>query len=102
MLVPSARSAFVAELSQQSNQFGVAPMHVADDVEWAMLFFSVIPERLPRDGGVRDFLRRRQHEHMPEAFPLQPANRPAQLLRLVAYHVWPELTVGPRLVPLVA
>ncbi len=75
-------------------------MHVADDVEGPVLLLAVVPERLALDGDGVDLLGRGQHEHVAEALALQAAERPAELLPLLADHVRPEVAVCPSPVPL--
>ena len=68
-----------------------ASMDIPDDVEGSVLVLQVIPERLPLDLGRLYFFRRMQHVNMAKSFTLQIPQGPAQLLRLLANDVWPEI-----------
>src|SRR5689334_2894979 len=39
----------VAELAEKQMEFVKTTVDVADDVEWPMLMFEIVPERLPLD-----------------------------------------------------
>jgi hypothetical protein len=88
-------SALVAELGEQLLELVVAAVNVADDVERPALLLAVVPERRARDRRRLDLLRRAEHVHLPEALLAEPAQRAAELARLVADHVRAEVAVGP-------
>ena len=69
-------------------------MDIADDVERAALVTQVDPQGRPLNGGGVNLFGRVEHEHVPEALALQPAQRPPQLLGLLAHHPTPKLAVG--------
>ena len=88
---PSVLSDCVAELLQQLTQFVEAAMHVADDVERAVLVLAVVPERLALDRRGVDLLRRGEHEDVAEALALQAAQRAPQIAA-----IWLRTTCGPK------
>ena len=94
------RGRLIAERVQQISQFLVATVHVADDVERAMLVRPVSPGRLAHDPRRVHLGRAAQHEHAPEAFPLQPPDRARQGRVLPRDHPGTEVPVGTRRVPL--
>src|SRR3954463_6981829 len=77
-------------------------MHVPNDVERPVLVLEIIPKWLTHDADRRDLFRSGQSENMPKSFPLQSAQRPPQLLRLVSNHVRTKLPVWSVLVTLMA
>jgi hypothetical protein len=71
-----------------------------NDVEGAVIGFPVVPEWLADNFGNADFFWRFQDENMLKAFALQPAQRPAQLRRLLPDDMRTKRAVGPVLVSL--
>jgi len=69
----------VSEPQQQFFQFVAATMHIADNVERAVVVRAVVPERNPLNHGGFTFLDAFEHENVPEAFTLEPLERPSQL-----------------------
>ena len=68
-----ALAGFVTQLRQQLDQLIEAPMHIADEVERAVLVLQVVPERLPDEFNRLDFRQRPEHMNMAKSFALQPA-----------------------------
>lgn len=68
-------------------------MHVANDVERAMLVPAIVPERLTLDDRRVNFVRSGEAEDVRKAFALEPAQRSSQLLRLISHHVRPKLPI---------
>ena len=66
--LPSVSKAF-----QESGKFFETPVYIADDIERPVFVPQVDPQGHPLDGGCFHFLRRVEHEHIPEAFAFQPA-----------------------------
>jgi hypothetical protein len=84
----------VAELRHQFDKLIKAPMNITDDVEGAVLGLLVIPKRVAFDGYGVYFLGAGELEDVADALSLQPAQGTAELLRLVANDMRPELPVG--------
>src|SRR6185436_118305 len=70
-------------------------VHVADDVEWSMLVFAIVPEWLAFDHDCVDVFRRGQFVNVAKAFALQVANRAPQLLLLLSNDVRTEVAIRP-------
>src|SRR5262249_43908784 len=92
----------IAELRQQRFELSRAAMHVADDVERAVLRLAIGPERGTLDGDRFDLFRAARDVHVTKAFVLQLAQGLAQLAYLAAHHVRPERALRARLVALAA
>ncbi len=88
-----SRSDRVAELRQKRMQLVVAAMNVANDVEWSMIVFAIVPERLALNHYLVDFGGRREFMNVTKAFAFQIANRPAQLVTLLPDHVRTEVAI---------
>jgi hypothetical protein len=58
-----------------------------------MLVALVVPKRLALNGDGFNLLRRRELVHITKAFALQPAQRTAQLLNLIAHDMRTKLTI---------
>ena len=84
-----------SELAEKLDQFGVATVDIADDVERAGELAAIGPQRLPHHDGVVDLVARVQLVDPFEAFAPEASPRSAKGLGLVADHVRPELPVGP-------
>ena len=98
----AARSAR-SPAAEQGLQFVAAAVHVADDVERAVLVPLVVPQRHPLDRGRLDLLGRFEDEDVAEAFALAgPASTGAAATRCCADDVRPEVAVLPAAVPLLA
>ena len=65
-------------------------MHIADDVERAVLLLAIVPQRLPLNHRCLDFFHV-QHVNVPESFFLQTAKRTPQILPLVLDDPWLQL-----------
>ena len=48
-------SVFITQLLQQSNQFVITAVYVADDIKWPMLIFFVVPHLCADDLSLVDF-----------------------------------------------
>jgi hypothetical protein len=83
----------VAELAEQLLQLLPAAVHVADDVERALLVAQVVEQPAAGDPSGCDLVGRAQHVHPAEALAGQPAQPAAQLVALAAQHVRAELPV---------
>lgn len=92
----------VTEPGEQRFEFVRAAVDVADEVERAVLVAPVVPERHPLDHGGLDLLGAREDEHVPEPFPLQPFEGPAELRPLLTDDVGAERPVGAAFVAVVA
>ncbi|RFC52734.1 MAG: hypothetical protein DVB22_000317 [Verrucomicrobia bacterium] len=88
----------VAEIPEERDEFIVAAMDIADDVERTVVVAPVVPERLALDDGGVDFFRRLEDMNGPEALTLEPAERTFELLRLLPDDMCAEVAVGPNLV----
>src|SRR5262249_26527152 len=97
---PAARR--VAELVEQRVELLEAAVHVADHVERPVVVAAVVPEPLALDRRALDLLDRREHDHVPEALPLETAQRATEVARLAPYDVRTEVASRPVAVALVA
>jgi hypothetical protein len=88
----------VAEIPEESDEFIVAAVDIADDVERSVVVAPVVPEWLAFDDSGFDFFRRLEDMDGAEALALEPAERTFELLRLLADDVRAEVAVGPSLV----
>ena len=68
-------------------------MDIADDVKWAVLVLQVVPQRLTFDFCRVNLFGRMQYMDSAKTFPFKIAQRPAQLLGLLAYDVRTKRTV---------
>src|SRR5579872_2244856 len=67
-----------------------------------MLVLEIVPKWLTHDADRRNLFRSGKSENMSKPLPLQSAQRPPQLLRLVSNHVRTKLSVWPVLVMFMA
>ena len=68
-------------------------MDIADDVKWAVFVLQVVPQRLTFDFCGVNIFGRMQYMDSAKAFPFKVPQRPAQLLRLLAYDMGTKRTV---------
>lgn len=92
----------IPKLLQQFGQFVGTAMHIADNVEGAVLVALIRPEARARDARRRDLLRRLQGKDIAKAFTRQATQRAAQILDLAADDVRAEIAVGPLAIALLA
>ena len=90
----------ITQTPKKLNQFVVAAVNVADDVERALLVFLVGPETLPRDRRRVDLLDALEGPDVTKSFALEPAQRAPKLLGLLPDDVRTEVSVGSRSVAL--
>ena len=87
------RLRFIAKFGQQLFQFIAAAVHVADEVERAMLVPAVVPQWRPFDGNGLDFLGRLEHEDVPKALSLESLERTSQLRSLLTDDMSTEIAI---------
>src|SRR5579872_2299366 len=87
------RVVHIAEQGQQLAQLVVAAVDVANDVEGVGVGAAVGEERHALDAHRLYLLRRIEDDNLAEAFALEAAQPPAELLHMVAHHLWAELAV---------
>ena len=92
----------VSQLRQERVQFVETSVNVADDVEWTMIEFAIVPEWLAFDDDGVDFVRSREFVNVPEAFAFEIANGAPQLLTLLADDVWSKVPVTTFAIPILA
>jgi hypothetical protein len=92
----------VTQLREQGDEFVVAAMHVADDVEGTVLRLLVVPQRLPLDRDCVDILGRRERENVPESLAFQALQTAAQRQSLATNHARSEVAIAARFVPILA
>ena len=90
------RRRVVPQLLQQLLQLAPTAVNIADDVERTVITFAIAPKRLPFDGQRFDCLGRIQNVDVTEALAVEPSERAAHLLHMLADHVIREITIGPR------
>ncbi len=83
----------VSQLEEQGDQLAAAAVHVADDVERALLVPEVGEQLLPDDDGVRDLLLAAQDVDLAEALLAQVPERSTQLVALALHHRVGEVAV---------
>src|SRR5262249_18757432 len=74
----------VTEFCQQRMKLVKTTVHVADDVEWPVFVFEIVPKSLSFNHDLIDLVLRRELVDVTKPFALQIANRPEQLLALLA------------------
>src|SRR5579872_2098290 len=92
----------VTKRRHQFLQLVEAAMHVADYVEWPVLFATIRPHRLALDLQSVQFLRRLEDVDSPEALPFESTKRSAQLLCLIAHDMRTEIAVRSVPIPCLA
>jgi len=92
----------VAKLGQQLDEFGVAAMNIADDVEWTGFRFFVVVEGDPLENNGFSFLRRRKNQDMTKPFSFEATERATKILELVMGDVIAETAVGADVVAILA
>jgi hypothetical protein len=85
----------VAQLREERLQLVGAAVHVADDVERAILVPHIGPQALARDLDAVDRLDRAQLVHVAETLLVDAADVAPQARHVVAHHVRAVLAVGP-------
>ncbi len=83
----------VAEAAEQRQQLGQAAVHVADDVERAVLGPPVGQQRLAHHLDLVDVVAA-QHVHAPEALAGEAAQRPPEQVVVAAHDPLAEVAVG--------
>ncbi len=89
-------------MGEEFDEFLEATVDIPNDVEGTMLVLQVVPERLPLNLSGVNFLWSTQYVNSAKALTLQIAQRPAQLLRLLADDMRAEIPVTAIPVSLVA
>jgi hypothetical protein len=92
----------VAERAEQLDELVDAAVHVADHVERPMVVAPVGPQPRALDRRRVDRLDRVEHADVAKALAAERAERLAQLRRVLAHDVEPELPIGAAAVALVA
>ena len=82
--------------SSSCLQLAPTAVNVADDVERTVIAFAIAPKRLPFDGQRFDCLGRIENVDVTEALAVEPPERAAQLLHMLADDVIREIAIGPR------
>src|SRR5207249_5412974 len=90
----------ITQTLKKLNQFVVAAVNLADDVERTLLVFLVGPETLPRDRPRVNLLNALEGPDVTKSFALEPAQRAPKLLGLLPDDVGTEVAVGSRAVAL--
>jgi hypothetical protein len=85
----------IAQQRQQVLEFVTTTVHVADDVERAMLAGAIVPEGRALDRRRVEGRDALQDEDVAKTLALEPAQRPAELRTLLRDHVRSELAVRP-------
>src|SRR5438874_1794737 len=88
----------VAELGRLALELRGTSVHVADDVEWAVIRLAVVPQRLALQLHRCDRALRLEDVHVPEPFPLQVPQRALELAALLANDVRTKGAIRPVLV----
>src|ERR1700678_22470 len=91
----------VAKLVQQFDQFVIATVNVANNIERPIVELPIIPKRLALDGGLFDFVGGFECVHIPKSFAFKSAKTTAKLRQLVADHMRAERSIRPALITLV-
>src|SRR5687768_9889581 len=76
-------------------------MDVADDVERPVIPLPVVPERLSHELDGIHLALGAEDVYVPKALTLKTPERAPKLRMLLADHMWPEVTIRARAVPLV-
>src|SRR5690606_9238614 len=92
----------IPELRKQPLQFVAAAMHVANEVEWAMLGSLIVPQGDASENRRVDLLRRVKDEHVPKALALQAVHSAAKLGELLADDGGAKLPIAATLIAIAA